>query len=56
MKLQEPKCMATLNLYGYLDKPARKSHRFVILQPGIVHGTRLGRNWYQTSNMFYTKS
>ena len=40
MKLQEPKCMATIKLYGYLDKSATKSHSFVILSPGIVYSTR----------------
>ena len=54
MKLQEPKCMATIKLYGYLNKSATKSHGFVILSPGIVYSTRskFVSNW----DMFYTKS
>ena len=47
MKLQDPECMAAIKVYGYLNKPSTKSRRFVILPPGIVHGTRskLVSNW-----------
>ena len=46
--------MATIKLYGYLNKSATKSHSFVILSPGIVYSTRskFVSNW----DMFYTKS
>ena len=47
--------MATIKVYGYLNKPATKSHRFVILPPGIVvHSTRskLVSNW---KHVFYQK-
>ena len=40
MKVQESECMAKIEVRGYLNKPATKSHRFVILPPDIVHSTR----------------
>ena len=54
MKLQDPECMAAIKVFGYLNKPATKSRRFVILPPGIFHSTRskLVSNW---EHVFYQK-
>ena len=54
MKLQDPECMAAIKVYGYLNKPATKSRRFVILPPSIVHSTR--SKLVSIGNMFCTKS
>ena len=40
MKLHEPESMAAIKMNGYLNKSAAKNHKFVILPPEIVNGTR----------------